>query len=226
MNSTLRSKAVELRTKDELSFGAIKERLGVSKSTLSYWLKDFPLSKKRVLELRRKGWTKGEASREKYRITMRQKKEKESIAFYTAQHKKILKLSDDAFFAAGLMIYLCEGDKRTSHRIVLANTDVRLINLFARWLAKYIDVHRKDLRAQLHLYEDMNIKEEEGYWKKKLGFKQSQFYKTSIRPLRESSYTYSESYRHGTCSLYALGVQKKTLLMMTIQAFLDIYTKK
>jgi len=49
-----REKAIALR-KQEMSYSQIKKVLGVSKSTLSYWLKDFPLSKERVEELQRKG---------------------------------------------------------------------------------------------------------------------------------------------------------------------------
>lgn len=55
MNSQLRQLAIELR-QNELSYSEIRKQLGIAKSTLSYWLRDFPLTKERVLELRRLGW--------------------------------------------------------------------------------------------------------------------------------------------------------------------------
>jgi len=55
MNSQLREEVIKLRTKENLSYAGIRKRLGVPKSTLSYWLREFPLSKKRILELRRQG---------------------------------------------------------------------------------------------------------------------------------------------------------------------------
>ena len=58
MNSQLREKAINLRLKEELSYSEIQKRLHVSKSTLSYWLKDYPLTEEKILELRRKGWSK------------------------------------------------------------------------------------------------------------------------------------------------------------------------
>ena len=69
-----REKALALR-KQEMSYSQIKEILSVSKSTLSGWLKDFPLSKKRINALR----GKNEKRIERYRETRRKTKEK-SIA--------------------------------------------------------------------------------------------------------------------------------------------------
>lgn len=74
MNAHLRTKAITLRTKDRLSYTEIKRRLKVSKSTLSYWLHDYPLKEEEILVLRRTAWKKGEASRERFRSTMREKK--------------------------------------------------------------------------------------------------------------------------------------------------------
>ena len=52
MKAELRQKALKLRTKDRLSYGEIQKRLNVSKSTLSYWLREFPLSKQKIAELK------------------------------------------------------------------------------------------------------------------------------------------------------------------------------
>ena len=46
-----KSKAIELRKKG-MSYSQIKAELGISKSTLSGWLSDMPLSEKRIKELR------------------------------------------------------------------------------------------------------------------------------------------------------------------------------
>lgn len=70
MNSQLREQTIKLRIEKYLSYGEIRKRLGVPKSTLSYWLREFPLSEERILALRRQGWKKGEASRERFRASM------------------------------------------------------------------------------------------------------------------------------------------------------------
>jgi len=225
MNSQLREKAIRLRLDKRASYSEISKILKVSKSTLSYWLKDFPLNKEEILELRRKCWSKGEASREKYRLTMRTKKEDFAREMYSEKFEKMKNFSKDSFFTAGLMLYLAEGAKKKESAIVLANTDYRVIKFFIKWLKEFMTIIPKDLRIQLHLYENMDIQKEVIFWIRALGLKKSQIYKPSIRKLQKGSFTYGESYRHGTCSLYAFGVKKTTELLMSIKAFVDLYLK-
>ena len=223
MNTKLRQKAINLRIKENLSYSEIKKRLKVSKSTLSYWLRDYPLSAEKILELRQLGWSKGEASREKYRETMRQKKEDENKKEYLIQKKKMAKLSTEAYFVAGLMLYLAEGAKKKEGTIVLANTDIRIIKFFIKWMNTFLDIPLSSIRIQLHLYEGMDLNKEKEFWRKTLKLKESQIYKLSVRPLKNSSFSYLESYRHGTCSLYAFGVKPSRKLMMGIKALIDLY---
>ena len=226
MNQQLREKVIKLRTEKELSYSEIRKRLNIPKSTLSYWLREYPLNEKKILELRRAGWKKGEASREKYRLTMRKKREEKARKVYEVQRQKLLNISKDAFYVAGLMLYLGEGDKKNNTRICLANTDPSIINFFIKWMDDFLEIEREDVRIQLHLYENMEIKKEERFWQEILRIKQKQFYKSMIRKTRKASFSYSESFRHGTCSIYVLGVEKKLTLTMAIQAFLDIYKEK
>ena len=223
MNSKLRQKAVDLRLKKELSYSEIRRRLKVPKSTLSYWLRDFPLSEKKILELRRKGWLKGEAGREKFRFAMRRKKEEKNKEAYRQQYEKLKYVSQDAFFAAGLMLYLAEGDKKADSRISLANTDPEVIKFFIKWLADFLGIVKEKIKVQLHLYENMDIKNKERFWRKEIGVGDSQLYKTQIRKLKKHSFTYSGSHNHGTCGIYVMGVDKKRELMMAIKAFMDVY---
>lgn len=69
----------------------------------------------------------------------------------------------------------------------------------------------------------MDVREEEEFWMSLLDLSDSQLYKTQVRPLRKSSFSYPESFRHGTCSINALGVDQKAELMMAIKAFTDLY---
>lgn len=221
MNSQLREKAIQLRIQKELSYSEIKKELGISKSTLSEWLKEFPLSEEKILELRRKGWKQGEAARERFRITMREKQELKSQKVYEEQRRRFKHLSRDAFFVAGLMLYAAEGDKKNYSRISLANTDPRIVKFFIQWMIEFMGIQKKIIKAQLHLYENMDIAKEEKFWKEELSFEKEQFYKTAIRKLQKSSFSYKGSYRHGTCSIYVLGVERKREIAMAIKAFFD-----
>ncbi len=76
-NKILKQKALEMRHR-KMSYSMIKDKLGDSKSTLSWWLKDYPLSKERINELRGNNVQRIE----RYRNTMAEKRlAKEEIAF-------------------------------------------------------------------------------------------------------------------------------------------------
>lgn len=90
----MRQEAIELHTNGRLGYGEIRKRLGASKSTLSYWLREFPLSEEKILKLRQQGRQKGEASRERFRATMRRKQKLKSQEVYEQQIEKLSKVSD------------------------------------------------------------------------------------------------------------------------------------
>lgn len=226
MHKELKAKAVKLRIENNLSYNAILAKIPVAKSTLSEWLRHFPLSKEKILELRREGWKKGEASREKFRETMRKKRDERMKKIYNICIAKISRIPKDAFFVAGLMLYLGEGSKTNYSKIALANTDPRIVMFFTKWLNEFLDVPKERLKAQLHLYPNMDIEKEIEFWKNTLGFEDEQFYKPYISKILRSSFTYKESFRHGTCSVYFGSVEKKSELTASIQAFLDLYLNR
>ncbi len=225
MKSALRQRVIELRTKGELSYSEIKRRLGVSKSTLSYWLKDFPLSEARILELKQAGWKKAEVKYERYRNTMRKKRNLVEDKVYCKYKQGLAHISDREQFVVGLALYLAEGDKTTSHRLLIANTDARLIKFFISWMEKFLGVERNKIKVTLHLYENMAIKEERDYWQNELGLRDEQFYKMQIRTLQKSSFSYQESFRHGTCAVYYGSVEKKREVTMAIKALFENLAK-
>lgn len=226
MHKELKAKAIKLRTENNLSYNAILVQVPVAKSTLSEWLRHFPLSKEKILELRREGWKKGETSRERFRETMRSKRNERMKKIYDSCVIKMSRIPKDSFFVAGLMLYLGEGSKTDYSKIVLANTDPKIVAFFTKWLNEFLGVPRGRLKAQLHLYPNMDIKKETKFWKNILDFENNQFYKPYISKILRSSFTYKESFRHGTCSVYFGSVEKKSELMASIQAFIDLYLNK
>jgi len=225
MKKDLRQLATNLRVEENKSYSEIRKILGVPKSTLSYWLKELPLEESKIKELQKAGWKKSEASRERYRNTMRLIKLAKDEKVYQKYLTRFNNLSKDVIFVAGLMLYLGEGSKKDYTKIVLTNTDPNVIFFFIKWAIEYLGVRKADYRVQLHLYEDMTLEKEINLWQNKLKIPKKQFYKSSIRKLREGSFTYKDSIRHGTCSIYLMGVDRKRELSMAIKAFVDKYIK-
>ena len=70
MKNVLKTKAIKLR-KDGASYGEIKKKLGISKSTLSYWLKDVLLTedqRKRFYTARVLSLSRGTQSQKERRL--------------------------------------------------------------------------------------------------------------------------------------------------------------
>lgn len=188
-----KQKAIKLRQKG-LSYSQIKEKLGINKSTLSGWLYDMPLSEEKIKELR----DFNPQRIEKYRNTMRNKKETRLEEVYKKASKDIGVFSKREIFLLGLFLYWGEGTKRASCSTQLTNTNPAMLQFFIKWL-ELLGVDKKDLKIKLHLYSDMNIKDSIDFWSKTLKISISQFKKPYIKETTLKSITYKNGFGKGTC---------------------------
>lgn len=67
-----------------MSYSQIKQELGISKSTLSEWLRKYPLSREQINNLR----GRSEVRIEKYRQTMKKKRDLRLTQYYKEEKKK------------------------------------------------------------------------------------------------------------------------------------------
>ncbi len=178
------------------SYSQIKDTLHVSKSTLSLWLRDMPLSEKRINELR------GRSTRriERYRETRRKTREARLDGVRARVAKDIGRLSKRDTFIAGLFLYWGEGGKTKTASTTLSNTDPAVLLFFVRWL-QLLDVPKDRLRVHVHLYADMDVNKELRYWSRTLELPLSAFRKPYIKQSNRSELTYPQRFSHGTCNL-------------------------
>ena len=217
-----REKALALR-KQGMSYSQIKKILGISKSTLSYWLRDYPLSEQRIKELQRMGARRSEQAIEKYRETMRQKREKRLTETYKAQKKLILPLSNQEFFIAGLLLYWGEGTKCRQDGLSISNSDPAVIKFFIAWLTKSLSVPKKKLKVRLHLYKDMAIDREMKFWSRILKIPRSQFGRPYIKKTSSKRINHKGGFGHGTCNVRINSVPLAEKIFMSIKTISDRY---
>ena len=101
---------------------------------------------------------------ERYRETMKQKREKRLNIFYQKQKKIIFPLNKRDLYLAGLFLYWGEGAKILPSRLSISNTDPSIIKFFIFWLNKILGVAKNKMKVNLQLYSDMSIKNEMAYW--------------------------------------------------------------
>ena len=176
------------------SYSQIKKELGVSKSTLSAWLKYYPLSDERIAELT----SKNHQRIENYIKTRRAQKEKILKEFYDREKSAIFPLSKRDLFIAGLFLYWGEGGKTKESELVFSNTNPAMVKFFIKWL-ELLGVSKKDLKVKLHLYSDMNISKSIIFWANELKIPVSQFKRPYIKETKLTSITYKNGFGKGTC---------------------------
>jgi len=216
-----RQKAIELR-KGGLSYSQIKKKLKVSKGTLSYWLSDYPLSQKRIRELR--DWN--EKRIERCRETKRKKKEKRLNIFYREQKKIIFPLTKRELFLTGLFLYWGEGAKRFPTMLSISNTDPSVIRFFIVWLNKSWNISKSRLRIYLHLYKDMDVEKEIQFWSATLGVPREQFTKPYIKESSLGDINHKGGFGHGTCNVRVGDARLSEKNLMALKAISDHYLKK
>ncbi len=174
---TLKNKAVELRKKG-LSYNEIHKKIGVSKSSLSLWLKDIPLSlehKKRLYTKQIEILARGPNSQKERRI-----KEIESI-IKEAKSEIKLPISLETLRLMGAMLYWAEGRKMKG-MMELTNSDPLLILFFVSWLGKIFNIYAQDLKMRLNIYPQQDEGDLKKFWSELTGIPISNFGKSFVKP--------------------------------------------
>lgn len=190
-----KSEAIRMR-KAGASYSQIRDKIKVSKSSLSLWLHDMPLPEKRLRELR--DWNVVRI--ERFQNTMRQKREGRWAEVRKLAAKDIGTLNKREIFIAGLFLYWGEGTKTSEASTSLSNTDPAMIRFFMRWLES-LGVPKNRLRVYVHLYSDMDIQKELRFWSKNLGLPLPSFRKPYVKTSNRSGLSYPQKFTHGTCNL-------------------------
>ena len=212
-----KQKALSLRKLGK-SYSQIKKEVGVSKSTLSNWLREYPLSDERIRELR----DFNAVRIEKYRNTMRKKREKRLRRIYNQEVQKLLPLTKKELYIAELFLYWGEGVKGLNTHVGLNNTDPRVVKFFLLWLVDVLGVQRNKVRVYLHLYSDMDVNKMKRYWSKRLGLPLKQFNKPYIKKSDHRLLTH-KGFAYGTCGLYVYNARLKEKIIKGIEVISDRY---
>lgn len=169
-------KAIRMR-KRGCTYRQILNEVGVSKSTISGWLRDIELTsrqKEKLLQGREISRYAGAKAQQRKRIERTEE-------IMSNARKELPSLSKNEIFLPGLMLYWAEGAK-SNETIKFSNSDPLMIKLMMRWFRDICDVPEEKFRIALHIHELLSRKNAEEYWSKITGVPLNQFQKTFVKP--------------------------------------------
>ena len=156
----LHARARELRASG-LNYKEIAAALGVSKSSVSLWVRDMPRPERLSYEECRK--RSAEGSRQYWEVE-RPAREAQREAVRAAAAGQVGVLSKREILIAGAIAYWCEGAKSKPHklreRILFINSDPDLIKFFLSFLAA-AGVLPTQLRFRIYIHETADVAEAE-----------------------------------------------------------------
>ena len=190
----VRNLAEKMRREGQ-SYSIIQKQLGVSKSTLSSWLKDIPLSDIRLRELRDFNPVRIEKTRQ---TKLLKKQTRRDLVFEKV--KRDFKVNKTPLFKEGFYLYWGEGTKTAEYTVALTSSDPAIIKCFISWLL-ILGVEKADMRVKIHMYSNQVESEVLNYWAEKTTLAKRQFYKTYIKKSDREEKTYKGTFGNGTCSV-------------------------
>lgn len=184
-NNALYQKARRLR-KSGQSFGEISKNLGISKSTLHFWLQDLP-SKYQLdknaqlnhLHYARLLANKARRTEKLLRTEIIQKNVKKEFKKFPFKNTLVQK-------AMAAFLYWAEGSKTTS-QFKFANTDPALCLFFLTILRKAFYIDEKNIKIYLYLHYYHNVKQMKNFWSSLLKIPKNQFAKIYIKSRKNTS---------------------------------------
>jgi Homeodomain-like domain-containing protein len=171
----MRAQARELR-KQGRTYDEIVAALGVSKSSVSLWVRDLPkppTPPERLHRMREARWAPYRAERD------RQRRETKAAA-----RAEVGPLSDRELLLLGVGLYWAEGAKSKPYKvresIQFINSDPDMIRAFLAWLTM-LDVSPERLAFRVMIHETADVEAAERYWAALVGIDVEQLGKTTLK---------------------------------------------
>lgn len=165
----LRDQARALRTQG-LSYNEIVTQLGVSKSSVSLWVRDIPCP-------RRGHYVDSEQRKEGLR-KFHEARAARHVAESAAAGATIGELTDREALIAGAIAYWCEGAKnkpnRKANHVAFINSDPGLIRFFLHFM-DVVGVSRDDLILRVYIHENADPEAAQRFWLDVTGTQPEQF---------------------------------------------------
>ncbi|HEX2063911.1 MAG TPA: hypothetical protein VHE80_05775 [Acidimicrobiales bacterium] len=145
-----REQARELRASG-WALADIAEKLSVSKSSVSLWVRDVEFE------------ARPRRARQRGPNALQRRKAEEIEQLRLEGIERLGCLSEREFLVAGAALYAGEGSK-SDGTVKFANSDPRIILFFCAWLRRFFEVDESRLRLVLYLHQGLDLQAASGFW--------------------------------------------------------------
>ncbi|MFH9423748.1 helix-turn-helix domain-containing protein [Streptomyces sp. NPDC017529] len=170
-----RARARELRARG-MTYDEIVAELGVSKSSVSLWVRDLPkpaASPERMHRMREARWEPHRKA-----VAEARRRTKEDAA------REIGALTERELFLIGVGLYWAEGSKSKPHspqeRATFINSDPGMIQVYLAWLA-LLGVTPERTQFRVHIHESAGVAAAERYWADLVGIDVTGLARTTLK---------------------------------------------
>ncbi len=190
-----KTKAIALR-RTGLSVKEIARELGVSRGSVSVWVRDISLTDAQKTFLHHKQISAGHKGRMIGAAMNKEKKEARIRNAKKESEKKIKVLTRQELFYVGLGLYWGEGTKASNGIVAVANSDPSIINIMARWFEECWGIQRDRFQPRVYISDTHRDREEAiyQYWVKTLDIPRQQFGKMIFLPKTKKIYENRDVY--------------------------------
>jgi hypothetical protein len=161
------AKARALRAQNR-TLADIAKALGVSKSSVSIWVRDVPFTPS--LQLR------GVRGPHRRPHPAHEAKLRQIDELNRQGIERIGELDEQAFLAAGTALYAGEGSKADG-KLCFANSDAEMVRFFCAWLRRFFEIDEGRLRVRVYLHLGLDLEATEQFWSALMQIPRSQFRK-------------------------------------------------
>ena len=197
-------------------YNDILKEVGVSKSTLSLWLRDITLTGEQIAGIQ----NRQVAGREKFIKNARLRRDARWARYYREAEEEYELLSQDTQFMFGLALYIGEGSKTSGNLLCLTNCDPRVIRKGMGFYEK-IGVSRTAMRVAIQIHPGLSKQEAKIFWQQVTGLPSEQFHTVLEVMSRASKSTKGNLQIYGTCQLRACSTILRQKLARWMQLALD-----
>lgn len=197
---SIREEARKLRSRGK-TYSEIKKLLGIkiSKSTLSYWVKDIKLPssyKEKIVELNLNHLKKIRSQA----LIVNRKKRIEYLKSIESINRPIAEKINEKPVSKIALAMLCLGEAskyRSKRRgaFTLGSSDKRIVILFLEFLKQCFNFHIDKIRCTVQCRADQNTARLEEYWQKVTKIPPKLFYKARIDPRTIGKPTKKKEYK-------------------------------